>query len=222
MRRLLTASAALALAACAPEAPAQGEAPPTPANTIETPAPTELATVEGWQTDPAAYTLMGATLPAFTATLVDGGSFSSDALRGRWTILAAGAANVWGKASADANAYIGVSSATAEKTFFSALVSAADQDPELDVVLIHRKEPGVQTLDSIKETRELAARQITISDDGSLMTLLSVVEPPAYLLIGPDLTIEGYRGALSATPQDGVKPVFRGIAEIRKQVAAPG
>ena len=44
---------------------------------------------------------------------------------------------------------------------------------------------------------------------------------PAYILVGPDLTIEGYRGALSATPDDGIKSVIRGVAEIRKQVAAP-
>ena len=44
---------------------------------------------------------------------------------------------------------------------------------------------------------------------------------PAYLLIGPDLTIEGYRGALTATPDNGIKSVIQGVSEVRKQIAAP-
>jgi hypothetical protein len=39
--------------------------------------------------------------------------------------------------------------------------------------------------------------------------------------VGPDLNIEAYRGPLSATPDDGIKSVIRGVAEVRKQIAAP-
>jgi hypothetical protein len=60
-----------------------------------------------------------------------------------------------------------------------------------------------------------------VTDDGTIARALSISTTPAYLLIGPDLTIEAYRGALTATPDDGIKSVIRGVAEIRKQVAAP-
>jgi hypothetical protein len=48
-----------------------------------------------------------------------------------------------------------------------------------------------------------------------------VTSAPVYLLIGPDLTIEGYRGQLASTPDDGIKSVIKGYAEIRKQIASP-
>jgi hypothetical protein len=61
----------------------------------------------------------------------------------------------------------------------------------------------------------------TIADEGTLAPELRIETMPSYLLIGPDLTIEGYRGALSETPDNGIKSVIQGVAEIRKQVAAP-
>jgi hypothetical protein len=135
---------------------------------------TASASVEGWDVDPASYTLMGTLMPAFTGKLADGKDFTSDALRDRWTILA-----VPGSAPLSAD----------EASYVAAATSAAGQDPALDFIVL-------------------------ASDSDA--SALSLPASPAYLLIGPDLTIEAYRGALSATPQDGVKPVFRGISEIRK------
>ena len=42
-----------------------------------------------------------------------------------------------------------------------------------------------------------------------------------YLLVGPDLTIEAWRGPLAETPDNGIKDVIRGVAKIRKQIANP-
>jgi hypothetical protein len=82
-----------------------------------------------------------------------------------------------------------------EARYVSSLSTAADQDPDLDF--------------------------LAIPDDAKIATDFSITMKPAYLLIGPDLTIEAYRGALSATPEDGIKPVIRGVAEIKRQIAAP-
>jgi hypothetical protein len=57
--------------------------------------------------------------------------------------------------------------------------------------------------------------------DGKIAMAYRVSAFPTYFLIGPDLTIEAGRGELSATPEDGIKPVIKGYAEIRKQVASP-
>lgn len=84
-----------------------------------------------------------------------------------------------------------------EPKFIAALASAVNQDPDLDFI------------------------QIGGAESGSLATALGVTGTPEYLLVGPDLTVEAWRGALSAAPDDGIKSVIRGIAEIRKQVSAP-
>jgi hypothetical protein len=87
-----------------------------------------------------------------------------------------------------------ISASADEARFVGALKSAVDQDPDLDFMAI---------------------------DDAVVAAAFAIEKTPAYLLIGPDMTIEAYRGALSATPEDGIKPVIRGVAEIKRQIAAP-
>jgi hypothetical protein len=90
--------------------------------------------------------------------------------------------------------FVGPDASADEMRFVGALKSAVDQDPDLDFVAV---------------------------DDAAVTTAFAIDSTPTYLLIGPDLTIEAYRGALSATPEDGIKPVIRGVAEIKRQIAAP-
>lgn len=84
-----------------------------------------------------------------------------------------------------------------EATFIAALASAVNQDPDLDFIPINGDQAD------------------------AVAAALGVTQFPQYLLVGPDLTIEAARGALSDTPDDGIKSVIRGVAEIRKQVSAP-
>ena len=86
--------------------------------------------------------------------------------------------------------------------------AAADQDPDLDFL-------------AIQTAANAAAPWPTVYDGAGIAAALHVDPTPAYMLVGPDLTIEGYRGALASTPDNGIKSVIRGVAEIRKQVAAP-
>lgn len=196
MRGLLAASTFLALAACGQ--PPATDQPATPAAAESGAEATQalVAAVEGWEVDAAAYPLMGSTLPALSSEKMYGEDFSSESLRDRWTIL-----GVWPAGNPLAE----------EPTYAAALASAADQDPDLDVLILYmaaEAAPGNSVWP-----------RATVSE--AALAALKLPGTPAYLLIGPDLTIEGYRGALSATPEDGVKPVFRGIHEIRKQIAAP-
>lgn len=194
MRAVLSAALALGLAACGPS---PVEPPPETAAAEATPqtvAPGASAGVDGWEIDMTAYGRIGSTLPPFTAA-TGGQDITADRLRGRWTI-------------------IGVVTAPlppGEETFMAALSSAADQDPDLDVLMV---DPG-------PGDGAAAYGWPLASGAADLVAALAPPASPAYLLVGPDLTIEGYRGALSATPDDGVKPVIRGVAEIRRQVAAP-
>lgn len=193
--RLIALASVLALAACG-QPPAESSAPPAPeAATPEPPAPSTSASILGWDTATSAYAKIGTTLPAFTARKGDGSEITAEALRGRWTIL-----GVWGPTRI-AN----------ETSFAAALNSAVDQDPDLDLLIEHTLVDGKAAPDGPWPK---------ISDTGLAATLgLPVL--PSYLLIGPDLTIEGWRGPLELSPENGIKPVIQGVHEIRKQVSAP-
>jgi len=156
-----------------------------------------IAAVEGWEISSTAYSLIGATLPAFAGKLAYDEMFSAESLRNKWTIL-----GVWPAAGAPED----------EATFAAALASAVNQDPALDLLIIH------QAADATPPGNPVWPR---LTDDGTALAALQLPQTPAYLLIGPDLTIEGYRGALTTSTDDGIKSVIQGVAEIKKQVSAP-
>lgn len=199
---VLAASLSLALSACG-----QPNEPVAPAATVpaaeQTAPPASAArqrgSVEGWETDITSFPLIGSTLPAFALFQANGTELTQENLRGRWTIIGFAAAT-------DALA-------KPENDYVAALSSAADQDPDLDFLAIR---PAAVT-----PPPATPPAWPTLYDETGYTTSLGVTTAPSYLLVGPDLTIEGYRGALSATPDDGIKSVIRGVAEIRKQVAAP-
>ena len=196
MRFMLFAASISALAAC-------GQAP---ADNVEaTPATEAIAAVapagpskgiDGWEIDMTAYGKIGSAIPAFAGKLANGTEVTAEGLRGRWTII-----GVWTDAPPPE-----------EANFAAALNSAVDQDPDLDLLMINHKADSATAP---------AHPWPTLMDDGPIITSFALPATPAYLLVGPDLTIEGYRGALSASPDDGIKSVIRGVAEVRKQVAAP-
>lgn len=186
----------LGLAACGQPPSTEGATVP-PAEQAAVTKP-RAAGVEGWKTDLTDYALIGSSIPPFALKQADGTELTQDNLRDRWTIL--------GFATAE-------TSSEDETRFITALNSAADQDPDLDLLQIHR--PPADT----------AAPRVTpwpsVRDDGGTITAFGITETPVYLLVGPDLTIEGYRGALTSTPDDGIKSVIRGVHEIKKQIASP-
>ena len=196
-KSLFGVSMSLAIVACGqPQTPlaASTTVPPTEQAAAPT---TPRPTVEGWETDLVAHARLGSTLSAFALKQADGTELTQDNLRNRWTILG----------------FVGnADTPKGERDYIAALNSAADQDPDLDFLAVLPLASG----------QPLAPTQWpAVYDDHGVAADLRIETTPAYLLVGPDLTIEGYRGALSATPDDGIKSVIRGVAEIRKQVAAP-
>lgn len=199
---VLAASMSLALSACG-----QASEPAPPAATVPAaeqtappaPAARQRASVEGWETDLTSFPLMGSTLPGFALFQANGVELTQENLRGRWTIIGFAAPTE--------------ALAKPENDYVAALNSAADQDPDLDFLAIR---PAAVT-----PPPATPPAWPTLYDEKGFTTALGIATAPAYLLVGPDLTIEGYRGALSATPDDGIKSVIRGVAEVRKQVAAP-
>lgn len=197
--RIAFATAFIAVAAC-------GQ-PPSTENVVVAPAEqaaiaqARVTSVQGWETDVTDYAFIGSSIPAFALEQRDGTMLTQENLRNRWTILGV----VGGPAPPEENNYL------------AALASAADQDPDLDVLMA---DPNAGVTSWPGDSVSIAGWPL-VSDASSFTTALALPASPAYLLIGPDLTIEGYRGALSATPDDGIKSVIRGVAEIRKQIASP-
>ena len=198
-KSLFGVSMSLAIVAC-------GQ-PPASVTADSTVPPTEQATasvapraaVEGWETDLTSFPLIGSTLPAFALFQANGTELTQENLRNRWTIIGFAVSTE--------------ALAKPENDYIAALNSAADQDPDLDFLAIR---PAAVT-----PPPATPPAWPTLYDEKGYTTALGITAAPSYLLVGPDLTIEGYRGALSATPDDGIKSVIRGVAEIRKQVAAP-
>lgn len=194
MRRFVLAASLLALAACG-QPPASD---PQTAQATDTATPAKIhatGAVEGWQTDQVAYARLGNTAPNFTGKQVGDAELTQDQLRDRWTIITF-------LNAADA--------ASDEMRYVTALNSAADQDPDLDFLSV-----------AVGGQNPKGLAWPVLIDDGKIAEAFRIEKTPAYVLIGPDLTIEGYRGALTATPDDGIKSVIRGVAQIRKQIASP-
>lgn len=187
----------MSLGACGQPPEQEAASLVSPVEQPATPRPSPARSVDAWQTDITAYPLNGATLPAFTAKQDNGVELTQDNLRNRWTILG------FQQATDD----------TREAVYITALNTAVDQDPDLDFLSVVGG-PAAASGHS-------PAPWPHIDDPGGLTAALQIAKTPAYLLVGPDLTIEGYREALAETPDDGIKSTIRGVAQIRKQVAAP-
>ncbi len=149
----------------------------------------------------------------------DGGALTLGDLRGEWTILA-----FWGLWSEDS---------IADVRYMQALRSATGQDPDLDFLAIHTPPPRSETsalseapygayLSLAQGLDDQGAPFPTAEDaNGDIARALGLTSAPTYLLIGPDLAIEAERGAVAADSTDGIKPMIRGVAEIKRQISLP-
>lgn len=190
----LTGLGCLLLMSCSPSDPRPSPLPQITGEAAPRPsAISSAASVPGWTTSGGDFLLLGKQAPAFSATELGGSDISLESLRGKWTILG----------------FEGDSSAAGETTYMQALSSAVDADPDLDFLSIRQAASGSSGTPSVMDA------------EGKIAAAFGVTDFPTYLLIGPDLTIEAIRGALSSTPDNGIKDVIRGVAEIKKQIADP-
>ncbi|HEX5008309.1 MAG TPA: TlpA disulfide reductase family protein [Hyphomonadaceae bacterium] len=203
--RLLILSVGVLLAACQRETVASQEPGPAPAPPVAVDVSSRQAGhIEGWQTHGAVCNLL--TTPEFSLQKLGGGSVTHEQLRGRWTILGFWNATLAGVAD--------------EVRYLRALNSAANQDPDLDLVTVYLKLDAAGTDVAGWFAKNGGDPWPTLIDEGGAGGTFGVTVLPAYFLIGPDLTIRACRGALSSDP-DGIKSVIRGVAEVRRKVAAP-
>ncbi|MFN7163563.1 MAG: TlpA family protein disulfide reductase, partial [Hyphomonas sp.] len=130
---------------------------------------------------PFEYALLGQKLPAFTAPMVDGGTFESAAIN-RWTVI-----DVWGAWCGDC---------VADGPYVEALSRAIGADPDLDFISIHVPASAARATPdqmygkygSLQAYFDSAGYRlpVVLDTDGSLREALKISWTPTYLVVSPD------------------------------------
>ncbi len=225
MIRTLLASAALAATACAC-APAGTAAPDSGKASAELPAEaTGFITSNLAEVDPAAapgevardeagrpfgYALLGQPLPHLTGTLADGTPYDSASID-KWTVI-----DVWG---------IWCGDCMRDAPYVAALVSAINQDPDLDFLSIHvpananRLTPeelyGKYGSVPAYFAEKGYAYPTLLDTDTSIREAMRIAWTPSYLLVSPEGIVKGFRSDLSAAEGEPVKDFIKDIARVR-------
>ena len=159
---------------------------------------------------PFNYAYLGEPLPAFSGTLIDGTRFDSEAID-TWMII-----DVWGMWCGDCRA---------DAPNVAALVTAVNQDPELDFLSIHTPASANRT-DPEDMFRQYGSVEAYFADkgysyptlidtDASIRDTLKIRWTPSYLLIDPDGIVRGYRTEMSAAGGEPVKDFLREVEEVK-------
>ena len=163
---------------------------------------------------PYTYEGLGEALPPFTGELTSGASFSTAVLEGRWTVI-----EVWG---------IWCHDSRNDATYAAALSSALAQDPDVDFMSIHtpqnrdraaQAKRGYASVDDWFEEKGWSFPTV-FDDDASIREALRIRWTPTYLVVAPDLTVQGFRTGLADAGDLAVKTFVQDIAETRRAWAA--
>ena len=158
---------------------------------------------------PYTYEGLGAPLPAFTGTLASGASFSTSVLEGRWTVI-----EVWG---------IWCHDSRNDAKYAAELSRALAQDPDVDFMSIHtpqnrdRTDKALRNYDSVSAWFDEKgwAFPTVVDEDASIRELLKIRWTPTYLVIAPDLTVQGFRTQLKDAGETRIEDFVEDIAATR-------
>lgn len=159
---------------------------------------------------PYTYEGLGEALPEFTGALASGASFSSTLLEGRWTVI-----EVWG---------IWCHDSRNDATYAAALSRALAQDPDVDFMSIHTPPNAENAERAYRNYGSVSAWfddkgwsfPTVVDEDASIRDLLRIRWTPTYLVIAPDLTVQGFRTGLADAGDMAVKDFVKDIVETRR------
>ncbi len=165
---------------------------------------------------PYGYELLGQSVPAFAAKLVDGSPVTEEVFRGKWTIV-----DVWGIWCGDCRR---------DGPLVKTLAEKADVDPDIDFISLHTPPSRARAADAYGAygsveayfEKEGGGYTTIVDPDASLREAFKVVWTPSYLLVGPDLTIQAFRTDLSVGSAEGLDKVIAQAKEIRLSYAPTG
>lgn len=208
MRSLIATTALFLLAACGSESPGDD------ATGFITPGASVPETAErgddGVPRDdygrPYDYMYLGREIPAFSGTMVAGPLFSTQELENQWTLI-----DVWGLWCGDC---------MADAPYVAELWNEVKETEGLTFLSIHtppsanRADEAYGRYGSVEAYFEEKGYSYPtlIDPDASMRNTLEIAWTPSYLLVAPDLTVQGFRSELSAADSDD--PVGDFLADI--------
>lgn len=163
---------------------------------------------------PYTYEGLGAVLPEFIGETTDQTTFASQMLEGRWTVI-----EVWG---------IWCHDSRRDAPYAAALASALAQDPDVDFMSIHTPQNARNAHRALRGYDSVSAwfdekgwSVLTIIDeDAAIRDTLKIRWTPTYLLVAPDLTVQGFRTGLADAGDDAVKTFVQDISSTRRDWSA--
>lgn len=159
---------------------------------------------------PYTYEGLGEPLPAFTGELAAGASFSSSELAGKWTVI-----EVWG---------IWCHDSRNDAPYAAALSSALAQDPDVGFMSIHTPQNAARADKALRNYASVSSWfdekgwsfPTLIDADASIREALRIRWTPTYLVVAPDLTVQGFRTGLYKTSDNAVEDFVQDIAATRR------
>lgn len=163
---------------------------------------------------PYTYEGLGEKLPDFIGETTDQTTFASASLSGRWTVI-----EVWG---------IWCHDSRRDATYAAALSRALTRDPDVDFMSIHTPQNADNSHRALRDYDSVAAwfdekgwHVLTVIDeDASIRDTLKIRWTPTYLLVAPDLTVQGFRTGLADAGDEAVKTFVQDIARARQDWSA--
>ncbi|MEO0608764.1 MAG: redoxin domain-containing protein, partial [Pseudomonadota bacterium] len=164
---------------------------------------------------PFTYEGLGEPLPDFGGELSNQTSFASSALHGQWTVI-----QVWG---------IWCHDSRNDAEYAAALAHAIGQDPDLHFMTIHTPQNETRTRQAFRGYGSVSAwfeekgwtSPTLIDADASIRQKLRIRWTPTYLVVAPDLTVQGFRTSLADAGDMAVKDFLQNVAETRQAWTAP-
>lgn len=159
---------------------------------------------------PYTYEGLGLPLPAFTGETSDEATFSSSALSGQWTVI-----EIWG---------IWCHDSRRDAEYAAALSRALAQDPDVSFMSIHTPQNATHADKALRGYESVATWfnekgwhfTTVIDSDASIREKLKIRWTPTYLLVAPDLTVQGFRTGLADAGDHAVKDFVQNISEARR------
>lgn len=145
---------------------------------------------------PYDYLHLGRELPAFSGPMLDGTRFSSDALGGQWTLI-----EVWG---------VWCSDSRRDAPYVQSLWNRIKADDDLAFLSVHVPQSAEKadmaygrfaSVDAYFE-EESYSWPVMLDTDASIRETLAVRWTPSYILVAPDLTVQGYRNELATSGEE--------------------
>jgi len=155
---------------------------------------------------PFTYEYLGRELPAFDGILEDGDEFSSVSLEGHWTVI-----RVWGMWCHDSRGEL------QEAVELSERLAEVGDVKFISVHVPQNAQNAARALRGYESLSDFFAEAgysypTVIDSDARLRDTLKIRWTPSYILVAPDLSVQGFRTSLADAGDGSVERFVKNIA----------